>query len=73
MLHRAGYDEVTVFERGERLGGVWHYNTSVPLPPAVGGDERGLGSAVRKASIAACEGSRIGFDHARVRLSGRAL
>jgi cation diffusion facilitator CzcD-associated flavoprotein CzcO len=27
MLHRAGYDEVTVFERGERVGGVWHYNT----------------------------------------------
>ena len=27
MLHRAGYDDVTVFERGERLGGVWHYNT----------------------------------------------
>jgi cation diffusion facilitator CzcD-associated flavoprotein CzcO len=27
MLHRAGYDEVTVFERGERVGGVWHDNT----------------------------------------------
>src|SRR3979409_2697006 len=27
MLHRAGYDEVTVFERGERVGGVWHHNT----------------------------------------------
>ncbi len=27
MLHRAGYDDVTVFERGERIGGVWHYNT----------------------------------------------
>ena len=27
MLHRAGYDDVTVFERGERVGGVWHYNT----------------------------------------------
>jgi cation diffusion facilitator CzcD-associated flavoprotein CzcO len=27
MLHRAGYEEVTVFERGERLGGVWHANT----------------------------------------------
>jgi len=27
MLRRAGYDEVTVFERGERVGGVWHHNT----------------------------------------------
>ena len=27
MLHRAGYDDVTVFERGERVGGVWHHNT----------------------------------------------
>src|SRR5207249_3660723 len=27
MLHRAGYDDVTVFERGERVGGVWHDNT----------------------------------------------
>jgi cation diffusion facilitator CzcD-associated flavoprotein CzcO len=27
MLHRAGYDEVTVFERGERVGGVWNHNT----------------------------------------------
>src|SRR2546421_11914950 len=27
MLHRAGYDGVTVFERGERVGGVWHPNT----------------------------------------------
>lgn len=27
MLHRRGYDDVTVFERGERIGGVWHYNT----------------------------------------------
>jgi cation diffusion facilitator CzcD-associated flavoprotein CzcO len=27
MLHREGYDDVTVFERGERVGGVWHYNT----------------------------------------------
>jgi cation diffusion facilitator CzcD-associated flavoprotein CzcO len=27
MLRRAGYDDVTVFERGERLGGVWHHNT----------------------------------------------
>jgi cation diffusion facilitator CzcD-associated flavoprotein CzcO len=27
MLHRAGYDDVTVFERGERVGGTWHYNT----------------------------------------------
>ena len=24
---RAGYDDVTVFERGERVGGVWHHNT----------------------------------------------
>ncbi|MDX6656810.1 MAG: hypothetical protein QOH62_1603 [Solirubrobacteraceae bacterium] len=27
MLNRAGYDDVTVFERGERVGGVWHHNT----------------------------------------------
>jgi cation diffusion facilitator CzcD-associated flavoprotein CzcO len=27
MLHRAGYDDVTVFERGERVGGVWSANT----------------------------------------------
>jgi cation diffusion facilitator CzcD-associated flavoprotein CzcO len=27
MLKRAGYEDVTVFERGERIGGVWHYNT----------------------------------------------
>src|SRR4051794_19854983 len=27
MLHRAGYDDVTVFERGERVGGVWHHNS----------------------------------------------
>ena len=27
MLKRAGYDDVTVFERGERIGGVWHANT----------------------------------------------
>ena len=27
MLKRAGYDEVTVFERSERVGGVWHHNT----------------------------------------------
>jgi cation diffusion facilitator CzcD-associated flavoprotein CzcO len=27
MLKRAGYEQVTVFERGERLGGVWHHNT----------------------------------------------
>jgi cation diffusion facilitator CzcD-associated flavoprotein CzcO len=26
MLRRAGYDDVTVFERDERIGGVWHYN-----------------------------------------------
>jgi cation diffusion facilitator CzcD-associated flavoprotein CzcO len=27
MLHRAGYQDVTVFERGERVGGVWNHNT----------------------------------------------
>src|ERR1700741_4762441 len=27
MLRRAGYHDVTVFERAGRLGGVWHYNT----------------------------------------------
>jgi cation diffusion facilitator CzcD-associated flavoprotein CzcO len=27
MLRQAGYDDVTVFERGERVGGVWHHNT----------------------------------------------
>jgi cation diffusion facilitator CzcD-associated flavoprotein CzcO len=27
MLKRGGYDDVTVFERGERVGGVWHHNT----------------------------------------------
>jgi cation diffusion facilitator CzcD-associated flavoprotein CzcO len=27
MLHRAGYEDVTVFERGERVGGVWQHNT----------------------------------------------
>ncbi len=27
MLKRAGYDDVTVFERSERVGGVWHHNT----------------------------------------------
>jgi cation diffusion facilitator CzcD-associated flavoprotein CzcO len=27
MLRRAGYDNVTVFERGERVGGVWNHNT----------------------------------------------
>jgi cation diffusion facilitator CzcD-associated flavoprotein CzcO len=27
LLHRAGYENVTVFERGERVGGVWHHNT----------------------------------------------
>ncbi|MGI8922172.1 MAG: flavin-containing monooxygenase [Solirubrobacteraceae bacterium] len=27
MLHRAGYEDVVVFERGERVGGVWHHNT----------------------------------------------
>jgi cation diffusion facilitator CzcD-associated flavoprotein CzcO len=27
MLRRAGYEDVTVFEKGERVGGVWHHNT----------------------------------------------
>ena len=27
MLRRAGYEDVTVFERGERVGGVWNQNT----------------------------------------------
>ncbi len=27
MLRRAGYEDVTLFERGERIGGVWHHNT----------------------------------------------
>src|SRR3954451_20870670 len=27
MLRRAGYHDVVVFERGERVGGVWHDNT----------------------------------------------
>jgi cation diffusion facilitator CzcD-associated flavoprotein CzcO len=27
MLRRAGYRDVTVFERGERVGGVWQHNT----------------------------------------------
>ena len=27
MLRRAGYTDVTVLERGERVGGVWHHNT----------------------------------------------
>jgi cation diffusion facilitator CzcD-associated flavoprotein CzcO len=27
MLRRAGYENVTVFERGERVGGVWNHNT----------------------------------------------
>jgi cation diffusion facilitator CzcD-associated flavoprotein CzcO len=27
ILRRAGYQDVTVFERGERVGGVWHHNT----------------------------------------------
>src|ERR671922_1693520 len=27
MLRRAGYEDVTVFERSERIGGVWHDNT----------------------------------------------
>src|SRR5579884_460059 len=27
VLERAGYHDVTVFERAERVGGVWHHNT----------------------------------------------
>jgi cation diffusion facilitator CzcD-associated flavoprotein CzcO len=27
MLSRAGYENVTVFEKGERVGGVWQHNT----------------------------------------------
>ncbi len=27
MLSQAGYADLTVFERGERVGGVWHHNT----------------------------------------------
>src|SRR5436305_13433734 len=27
MLRRAGHHDVTVFERAERIGGVWHHNT----------------------------------------------
>jgi cation diffusion facilitator CzcD-associated flavoprotein CzcO len=27
MLQREGYEDVTVFEKGERVGGVWHHNT----------------------------------------------
>jgi cation diffusion facilitator CzcD-associated flavoprotein CzcO len=27
MLRRAGYRDVTVFERSERVGGVWHHNS----------------------------------------------
>src|SRR4051794_23756218 len=27
MLRRAGYADVTVFEKGDRVGGVWHHNT----------------------------------------------
>lgn len=27
MLRRAGYQDVTVFEKGERVGGVWHHTT----------------------------------------------
>ena len=27
MLAKEGYDDVTIFERGERVGGVWHHNT----------------------------------------------
>src|SRR2546422_2138442 len=27
ILRRAGYEDIAVFERGERVGGVWHHNT----------------------------------------------
>jgi cation diffusion facilitator CzcD-associated flavoprotein CzcO len=27
MLRREGYEDITVFEKGERVGGVWHHNT----------------------------------------------
>jgi cation diffusion facilitator CzcD-associated flavoprotein CzcO len=27
MLKREGYEDVAVFEKGERVGGVWHHNT----------------------------------------------
>ena len=27
MLRREGYEDVTIFERAERIGGVWHFNT----------------------------------------------
>ena len=27
MLRGEGYEDVTVFEKGERIGGVWHHNT----------------------------------------------
>ncbi len=27
MLRREGYEDVTVFEKAERVGGVWHHNT----------------------------------------------
>ena len=27
MLKREGYEDVTVFEKGERVGGVWQHNT----------------------------------------------
>ena len=27
MLQREGYEDVTVFERGDRIGGVWNFNT----------------------------------------------
>ena len=27
MLKRQGYEDVTVFEKGERVGGVWQHNT----------------------------------------------
>lgn len=27
MLRRAGYEDITIFEKAERVGGVWHHNT----------------------------------------------
>ena len=39
LLRRAGYDDLTLFERGERVGGVWNFNSYPgdrlrrPLPP----------------------------------------
>src|SRR3954451_10766772 len=34
MLHRAGYEDVTVFERGDRVGGVWQPNRHPAAPCA---------------------------------------